>query len=323
MTPPSSQPNPILPNDTPLPFPIALTVDTHEEDRPSDVSRAAHWLQQRGIRATFFVPSALLTHPGFRPYAVLLPSLGHEVGSHGHRHDFVEIRALMRGRRADLDFLSRSRALFEEAFACAPTTFRSPAWCPLGPGTIDELVALGYRVDSSATPQRLPLFSSTPYANTWLFARRGAHELAPGLLEVPTSSLLLPAASPAFLTLRRRLSIAFVRLLLWEARTLPGRIACLQLHAGDLVPDAAPTPPLERLSIASFLPRSSGGLRFKVFLRERDPRRIYRITREIIDTLRGQPGARFVTLRDLTGYAAAIPTARTDGARPDGARPEG
>ena len=213
----------------------------------------------------------------------------------------------MRGAAADLDFLRRSHALYAETFACAPVSFRTPAWCPLGAAATRTLVALGYRIDSSATPQRLPTLSSTPYANTWLFAPRGLHELAPGLLEVPTSCLLLPAASPTFLTLRQPAASAFLRLLLWEARRFAGRVPCVQLHVSDFLPDAAPPRPDERLGLASFLPRPDGGLRFKVFLRERDPQRVYAIAQAIIEALRSQPGARFVTLRDLTGSAAGIP----------------
>ena len=72
--------------------PIALTVDVHEEDRPADVSRAAHWQHEHDLPATFFVPSVLFLHPDFRPHVTLLPSLGFEVGSHGHRHDYVVVR---------------------------------------------------------------------------------------------------------------------------------------------------------------------------------------------------------------------------------------
>lgn len=279
---------------------IALTVDIHAEDRPADVGRAAGWLHQQGIPATFFVPSALFEHPGFGPQVAALPALGFEVGSHGHDHDYAEIRALMRGRGADLAFLRRSHDLYRATFGRAPVSFRSPAWCPLGRDAIGTLVDLGYRIDSSATPQRLPILSSTPYANTWLFARRGLHQLAPGLLEVPTSCLLLPAASPAFLTLRRRAARAFMGLLLWEARRWPDRLPCVQLHAGDFVPDAPPPPPEEALAPGSFLLRRDGGLRFKVFLRERDPLRIYAIVMTIIEAVRDQSDARFVRLRELS-----------------------
>ena len=86
-----------------------------------------------------------------------------------------------------------------------------------------------------------------------------------------------------------------------------GRVPCVQLHVSDFLPDAGPPPPDERLGLASFLPQPDGGLRFKVFLRERDPQRVYAIAQAIIEALRSQPGARFVTLRDLTGSAAGIP----------------
>ena len=280
-------------------MPIALTVDVHAEDRPADVSQAACWLYEHGIPATFFVPSALFEDARFRPHVIRLPSLGFEVASHGHDHDYVEIRALIREGGTALDFLRRSRALYQDTFDRAPISFRSPAWCPLGSGAIAELVELGYRVDSSATPQRLPIFSSTPYANTWLFARRAPYELAPGLLEVPTSCLLLPAASPTWLTLRRRAASAFLRLLLWEARRCGDRVPCVQLHVSDFVPDAAPPSHEERLGLDSFLPRTDGGLRFKVFLRERDPRRVYAISKEIVKTLQGEQWTGFVTLREL------------------------
>ena len=286
---------------------IALTVDVHAEDRPADISRAAAWLGEHGIPATFFVPSALFEDARFRPHVIRLPSLGFEVASHGHQHDYVEIRALMRGDAADLDFLQRSHALYQDTFGSAPISFRSPAWCPLGPNAVAALIDLGYHVDSSATPQRLPILSSTPYANTWLFARRAPYELAPGLLEVPTSCLLLPAASPTWRTLRRRASSAFLRLLLWETRRYADRMPCVQLHVSDFLPDAAPPLPEEALGLRSFLPRQDGGLRFKVFLRERAPQRVYAITLGIIESLRGEPEAGFVTLRELARSPASRP----------------
>lgn len=283
-------------------MPTALTVDVHAEDRPADVGRAACWLHERGISATFFVPSALFDQPGFRPHILDLPALNHEVGSHGHQHDYAEIRALMHGAAADLDFLQRSQARYRATFGCAPISFRAPAWCPLGAAAIQALVTLGYRIDSSATPQRLPVFSSTPYANTWLFTRRSVHELAPGLLEVPTSSLLLPAASPTFLTLRRRAAVAFLRLLLREARRCIGRVPCVQLHVSDFVSDMAPPPPDETLGLESFLLQPDGGLRFKVFLRERDPGRVYAITQAVIEALRHHNEGKFVRLGELASW---------------------
>ena len=129
--------------------------------------------------------------------------------------------------------------------------------------------------------------------------RRALYDLAPGLLEVPTSCLLLPAASPTWLTLRRGAALAFLRLLLWEARHCGDRVPCVQLHVSDFVPDAAPPSPGERLALGSFLPRPDGGLRFKVFIRERNPERVYATTLAIIATLRCQSDGRLVRLCEL------------------------
>ena len=87
---------------------------------------------------------------------------------------------LRRDPRADAGGRSRSglpaaiHVRYQETFGSAPISFRSPAWCPLSPNAIAALVKLGYRVDSSVTPQRLPIFSSTPYANTW-FSHTAPH----------------------------------------------------------------------------------------------------------------------------------------------------
>ena len=279
--------------------PIALTVDIHAEDRPADISRTASWLHEHSIPATFFVPSALFEDARL-PAARRPPAFpGLRSGQPRSQSRFHRNPRADAGPAADLGFLRRSHALYQETFGNAPVSFRSPAWCPLGPSAIDGLVSLGYRVDSSATPQRLPIFSSTPYANTWIGARRGIHELAPGLFEIPTSCLLLPAASPAFLTLRRRAALAFLRLLLWDARRRADRIPCVQFHVSDFVHDAASPTPEERLGLGSFLPKRDGGLRFKVFLRERDPQRVYTITQEVVETLRCQSDGRFVRLREL------------------------
>ena len=65
------------------------------------------------------------------------------------------------------------------------------------------------------------------------------------------------------------------------------------------MPDAAPPAPEETLGPRSFLLQRDGGLRFKVFLRERNPRRVYAITQKIIEALRCQSDGRFVRLREL------------------------
>jgi hypothetical protein len=81
----------------------------------------------------------------------------------------------------------------------------------------------------------------------------------------------------------------------------------VQLHVSDFMTDAAPPSPEEALGLHSFLLRRDGGLRFKLFLRERNPERVYAITLAIIATLRGKPRGELVTLRELARSPASRP----------------
>ena len=72
-----------------------------------------------------------------------------------------------------------------------------------------ELCRLEYYVDASDTPQRLGIFSPYPTQNPWLWALRRPHFICDTLLEVPTSALVFPLASPTCATLRRLGLVAF------------------------------------------------------------------------------------------------------------------
>lgn len=265
---------------------VAITLDLHHGDEPDDILLACEFLAGRGVPATFFIPSALLET---REYAAVLrriPSYGHEAASHTHLHDGREMAALVGGSGADLDFLEHSRGVHEDAFGERPVSFRSPAWCFLGPAAIERLSELGYRVDSSATPQRLGIFSSAPFGNVWTYSPRRPYPLTDTLLEVPTSSFLVPAANPTFATLRRRGSLALVGLLAAEARWRGSRVLNLQFHPGDFAERArGPVPRLPWPSPSDFLLRAQGGFRFRYYVRCLDPARAGQRTRAIFDLL--------------------------------------
>jgi hypothetical protein len=210
-----------------------VTVDLHAVDVPEDISVASEWLAAEGVAATFFIPSALLGEPRYASALRALPRLGHEVASHSHQHDGREVRALVTGR--ELGFLRESRDMHADFFQSAPVSFRSPHWSMLAPATIAELERLGYEVDSSATPQRVPLLSWHPFAPGWLLTPRRPHRLAGGLLEVPTSTLLVPAGGSTFLILRGA-TWGFLGLLEAEARWRRDRVLVVQVHAADLNP---------------------------------------------------------------------------------------
>jgi hypothetical protein len=249
----------------------AVTIDVHESDQPDDVLFAAEHLAAHGIRATFFVPATLFQSPIYVQALRGLPRLRHEVGSHGLLHDWPEVDALIRGTsRSQLAFLEQARTIFEDFYGSAPKVFRAPVWCWLNERAVEELVRLGYRTDSSATPQRLNVLGSLPFDRGWLWSHRSPYYLGPDLVEVPNSTILLPAASPTFRFLRRRLSSVFLRLLFLEARLWRGRVVVLQFDSRDLNPSAMrhEDRPIQR---SDFLLQRAGGLRFKRHVQEFDP----------------------------------------------------
>lgn len=287
------------------PFRIAFTFDLHDVDHPDDIAFAAEWFRESGHAATFFVPSAMLTEPRYTWVLRRLPELGHEVGSHGHLHDWAEIEALMKGAAAGLSFLAESRDRHAQFFGRPPSAFRSPRWCRLGAGSIDALRRLDYVADSSATPQRVPIFSSKPFHPGWWSSGRSIHELAPGLAEVPTSTLLVPAGAPTFLTLRRAVSHLYLALLEAEARLTRGGPLVLQFHVEDFTPGSRRDRTSGPLSWRDFRLRPQGGFRFKLFLRDADPASIVRTHRSIVGRYRDHVAA---TISDLARDFLGAPT---------------
>lgn len=281
---------------------IAFTFDLHDVDLPEDIAFAAEWFHETAGVVTFFVPSALLAEPRYREALRRLPRLGHEVASHGHLHDWSEIEALTSGTPSRLGFLAESRDRHADFFGAAPTAFRSPRWCALGAGTVEELRRLGYVADSSATPQRLPLLSARPFHAGWWSCPRAIHEIAPGLAEVPTSTLLVPAGAPTFLTLRSAGSYLFLSLLEAESRLAHHAPLVLQFHVEDFTPGSRRDRSRGRLSWRDFLPRRRGGFGLKVFLRDTAPAGIVRTHRGIVARFSGRVPA---TITELARAALA------------------
>jgi hypothetical protein len=285
---------------------LACTFDLHEVDLPEDIVCSAEWFRDSGRVATFFVPSAMLQEARYADALRRLPCLGHEVASHGHHHDWAEIESLMSGAPERLGFLAESRDRHAQFFGEAPTSFRSPRWCTLATAAIRELRRLGYVADSSATPQRFPPFSSTPFHPGWWACPRRIHELEPGLVEIPTSTLLAPAGAPTFLTLRSAGSRLFLALLESEARAKRDLAIVLQFHVEDFSPASRRVRTWGRPSWRDFVPRSRGGFGLKLFLRDTDPARIVRTHRGIVERFGG------LAANTITALARAA-LARRDG----------
>ena len=263
---------------------VALTVDLHQWDDPADIRFCSEWLARAGIEATFFVPSEMFTQGQYSDGLRRLKDFGHEVGSHSHFHDATEIYQLTRGDRSGLGFLHDSKKMYEDFFGASPDAFRSPCWCKLGRGALETLQDLGYRIDSSVTPQRLCFMGSLPYQSSWFFASRRVRYLCPGLLEIPSSALIVPASSTAF-RIMRGFSTLFVRSLLWEAQRFSDMVVTLEFHPEDFNPDSKRLWVWNQLKPSDFLLRRIGGFGFRHYLQESNYRRISEKARSLVRLL--------------------------------------
>ena len=262
---------------------LVITIDVHRGDDPRAIDHCSGWLEERGLPATFFVPTTLLLDDHLGPALRRLGSSIHAVGSHGHLHSDAEVAALWGGDRTALFFLTHSRDLHETTYGQAPELFRAPLWCAMSRVAFATLDELGYRVDCSSTPQRPGILSSYPLRSPWLRAPREPYFVSDRLLEVPTSCFLIPLGSPTFLTLRRAASTAFLKLLALEAKVRSRIVLNLMLHPNDfLVPSSYRR--LGRLTLRHLVPRRNKGLIWRHALKARDPEKIVDCTHALLAT---------------------------------------
>jgi hypothetical protein len=259
---------------------IAITVDVHLDDTVEDITIACEWLAKHNIAATFFISSNLFTTKKFKSVLRLIPALGHEVGSHSHLHNHDEYSALTQNDKHRLDFLMKSKKIYEDLFGCKPVSFRSPCWCFLSKAALDTLEELDYLIDSSSTPQRLAILTSHPYNKSWALSARSPYFIRPTLLEIPTSCFIVPASSMTFATLRS-LSCLFINFLIVES-VLCGRIINLQFHPGDFNPNSKGKKWKAPLKLKDFIPTRNNGFNFKHLLPESDTIKLNNLTQTII-----------------------------------------
>jgi len=107
---------------------------------------------------------------------------GHELASHGHGHE----RASDLSRAAFLDDISRAKRILEDVSGVAVQGYRAPSFS-IGEGNLwafDCLAEAGYRYSSSIYPIAHDHYGMPN-------APRFAHEVRPGLTEIPVSTLRL------------------------------------------------------------------------------------------------------------------------------------
>ena len=157
---------------------VASHLEGYGFRRPADngvaytvaLPRILELLGRAGARAPFFlIPGGARNHPEAVRRIV---AEGHEVASHSmtHRLPFVDLDRQTRHHE-----LNDSKAMLEDLAGQEVPGFRAPSW-DAGPWLMPDLVAAGYRYDSSAYPSVLLLVLRAAVA--WR-SHRSSHRSAP------------------------------------------------------------------------------------------------------------------------------------------------
>ncbi|MCW5640784.1 MAG: DUF3473 domain-containing protein [Rhodoferax sp.] len=143
-----------------------------------NVGRILDLLAERKTRATFFTLGWIAER-----YPQLIRRIveeGHELASHGYGHE----RASDLSEAAFTQDITRSKALLEDLCGVEVLGYRAPSFS-IGEGNLwafDCLLRAGYRYSSSIYPIRHDHYGMPD-------SPRFAHEVRPGLLEVPITTL--------------------------------------------------------------------------------------------------------------------------------------
>jgi len=201
-------------------------------------------LEEQEVRATFFILGWVARR--FPELVRRIAGLGHEVASHGYGHRRIPTQSRAEFR----EDVRHSKALLEDLTGERVLGYRAPSYS-IGLNSLwayDELMAAGYRYDSSVFPVKhdfygLPDWPRFPFC-VW---RRGDGDWAPGIgeggearfLEIPITTLQLagrnlPIAGGGYF---RLLPYAITRWGLQRINRVEQRPFVFYLHPWELDPD--------------------------------------------------------------------------------------
>ena len=154
---------------------------------------------------------------------------GHELASHGHGHQ----RASDLSRDEFREDVTRAKALLEDIGGQAVWGYRAPSFS-IGDGNLwalDVLQEAGYRYSSSIYPVRHDHYGSPD-------APRFAHQVRPGLMEVPPTTLRLfsrnlPSSGGGYF---RLFPYALSRWMLRQVNQRDGESAIFYMHPWEIDP---------------------------------------------------------------------------------------
>jgi peptidoglycan-N-acetylglucosamine deacetylase len=112
------------------------------------VPRFLDLFREFGVRATFFVVTADLAHPGVRAQAAAILADGHELASHSHTHPYRLVRLPFAAQREELE---RADAVLRELTGRPVAGYRAPGYNQ-HPQIQAALARMGYLYDASAFP---------------------------------------------------------------------------------------------------------------------------------------------------------------------------
>jgi polysaccharide deacetylase family protein (PEP-CTERM system associated) len=234
--------------DSAQPLVNALSIDVEDYFQVSAFAphiRAADWdsmpcrvehnvdaildlLDAAGARATFFTLGWIAQRYPAMVRAIV--ERGHELASHGSSH----ARASEQSPAAFLADIVAAKTLLQDIGGCAVQGYRAPSFS-VGPGNawaFDCIREAGYRYSSSVYPIRHDHYGAPD-------APRFAHEVRPGLLELPVATVRLmstnlPAGGGGYF---RLLPYCISRWSLRRINGVDGRPAVFYFHPWEIDPD--------------------------------------------------------------------------------------
>lgn len=199
--------------------------DARECRVEANVDRILAMLERRGTRATFFTLGWVAER--YPSLVRRIVAQGHELASHGYGHE----RASDLTPEAFSDDIRRAKAILEDLGGQPVQGYRAPSFS-IGERNLwafDCLAEAGYRYSSSVYPIQHDHYGMPD-------APRFAHEVRPGLLEIPVTTLRmmnrnLPSSGGGYF---RLLPYALSRWMLQQVNSGDGASAIFYFHPWEI-----------------------------------------------------------------------------------------
>jgi len=201
--------------------------DSRECRVERNVGRILDLLSAADVRATFFTLGGIAER--YPQLIRRIVAAGHELASHGYGHE----RASDLSESAFLQDITRAKALLEDLSGTPVRGYRAPSFS-IGEGNLwafDCLAHAGYRYSSSIYPIRHDHYGMPD-------APRFAHEVRPGLIEVPVTTVRLlkrnlPSSGGGYF---RLFPYPLSRWMLGRVNRLDGQAGVFYFHPWEIDP---------------------------------------------------------------------------------------